>query len=211
MRTLAGIINTLQQEDLPLPGRAAHSLLSPLSIRDYDPPASGYREAAVMFLIYPRDGEWHTVYIERSRNQPKDKHAGQISLPGGKVEVSDADYAAAACRELEEEIGVPRSTVEVIRPLSDLYIIPSNFMVYPYIGIIDYTPDFVLQPSEVESIIEIPLAEVRALSVTRDDLDVRGQAMRDVPYYDLKGHVLWGATSMITAEFKHLLDHTDIG
>jgi 8-oxo-dGTP pyrophosphatase MutT (NUDIX family) len=163
-----------------------------------------------MFLIYPRDEEWYTVYIERSRNQPNDKHAGQISLPGGKVESSDADYAAAACRELEEEIGVPRSTVEVVRPLSELYVIPSNFMVYPYIGVINYTPDFVLQQSEVESIIEISLAEVRALSVTRDDLDVRGQAMRDVPYYDLNGHVLWGATSMITAEFKQLLDDTDL-
>lgn len=163
-----------------------------------------------MFLIYPREGEWYTVYIERARNQPNDKHAGQISLPGGKVESADADYAAAACRELEEEIGVDASTVEVIRSLSDLYVMPSNFMVYPYVGIVDYTPMFKLQESEVESIIEISIADLAKLPMARQDLDVRGRHMVDVPHYDLMGHTLWGATSMITAEFKDLIDRVGL-
>lgn len=204
------MIESLQRQDIDLAGRAAHRLLSPLPVRAYDPPASGYREAAVMFLIYPREGEWYTVYIERARNQPNDKHAGQISLPGGKVESADADYAAAACRELEEEIGVDASTVEVIRPLSDLYVMPSNFMVYPYVGIVDYTPTFKLQESEVESIIEISIADLAKLPMARQNLDVRGQQMVDVPHYDLMGHTLWGATSMITAEFKDLIDRVGL-
>ncbi|MDE0507344.1 MAG: NUDIX domain-containing protein, partial [Gammaproteobacteria bacterium] len=63
----------------------------------------------------PGDAASNVVLTVRSENLRS--HAGQISLPGGSIESGDADLAAAALREAEEEIGLPREQVKVIGEL----------------------------------------------------------------------------------------------
>lgn len=210
MTTATTLLESLQEASSTLPGRSMHRLLSPVDITDYQPPTTGYREAAVMVLLYPKDKVWHTVYIKRTANDPRDKHAGQISLPGGKAESYDTTPAHTAAREVHEEIGVRQEHIHIINPLSDLYVSPSNFMVYPYIGIIDYTPVFVPQVSEVDGIVESSLSYLQQMPILTKTLDVRGSNRRRIPYYNLHGHTLWGATSMITAEFVAILAKVDL-
>lgn len=200
------LLDHLREDDLTLPGQQAHRQLSPIQVSDYQLPTEGYREAAVMLLLYPKEGQWYTVYIERARSHPADKHAGQISLPGGKAELEDHSHSATAAREVEEEVGVEAATIEIIRPLTKLYVAPSNFVVYPFVGMIDYEPSFVPQVTEVAGIIESPIAYIHGMPVEQQDMQVRGEARRSIPYYNLHGHTLWGATSMITAEFKALIE-----
>ena len=81
-------------------------------------------------------------------------------------------------------------------------------MVYPHVGIIDYTPDFIKQEEEVDEIVEISLQYlVHEMNTSVIDLKLRDLTLKSVPYYDLTGHVLWGATSMITSEFLTIMEN----
>ena len=138
----------------------AHSLLSPTNrtaklkethIEDIHP-----QDAAVLLLIYPNEnGEMHLVLVRR--NQYKGPHSGQISFPGGKPEFQDNDLWSTALRETFEEIGISSNLVHLIRPLSKLYVPPSNFLITPFLAYTEHPCEFKLDRKEVEKIIEIPL------------------------------------------------------
>ncbi len=166
------------------------------------------QDAGVLILLYPRDEEVHTVFIQRAGRIEADKHKGQISFPGGKRERDDVNLAASAVRETEEEIGVLRESVRVVRNLTPLYIPVSNFLVHPFLGITDVLPTFVPQPEEVDDILEVPLRDVfDPARRRRIDIPIHaGLTLQDVPYYDLGGQVVWGATAMILSEFQTWLE-----
>lgn len=191
---------------VPLPGEEAQYAMAHVGRpgRAAPPPADA-REAAVLLLIYPRDGQAHTVFIRRSGGEIRDIHKGQIGLPGGKREPYDSDLQASALREAEEEIGVPRQAVQVQCALTPLYIPVSNFLVHPFLGVTPEAPHFVAQESEVDQILEVPLAQIfRPETRGHTDIPVgSGMVLRDVPYFDVHGQVLWGATAMILSEFLH--------
>ncbi|MSO93810.1 MAG: CoA pyrophosphatase [Rhodospirillales bacterium] len=84
-------------------------------------------------------------------------HPGQISFPGGHMEPADATPEDTALRETEEEIGLPRRHVEVIGRL-DQYVTRTGFSVTPVVAVIEPPFDLALDPHEVESVFEVPLA-----------------------------------------------------
>ena len=107
--------------------------------------------ACVMLLLYPKDNQTYFVLIERMSTNKNDRHSGQISFPGGKLDQTDLTLLDGALRETEEEVGINRKDIKSIGSLTDLYIDVSNFHVFPFIGTLDYTPKFVPQPTEVQS------------------------------------------------------------
>src|SRR3954452_23698408 len=76
------------------------------------------RVAAVLILVYPRGGQPHLVFTERTQTLPN--HPGQISLPGGSREPSDPTLEFTALRETEEELGIPAADVQVLGKLGDV-------------------------------------------------------------------------------------------
>jgi len=189
-----------------LPGFNAFSKLSPIPVRDYKHPDNEYRSAGVISLIYPKDGQAHLLFMKRTSKYPQDKHAGQISFPGGKKDPTDLDMVACAVRECWEEVGVAKESYKILGSLSQLYVSVSNFLIYPYLAIADNPLNFNIETEEVSELIEYPLAELldyKLLSTT--EIMVRGYKMKNVPYFDLQGEVLWGATSMITSEIIQLM------
>jgi len=173
---------------------------------NYTPPPTDARRASVLALLYPIKAQLHLLYIQRT-SPKRDRHAGQISFPGGSVEAHDVDAAATALRETEEEVGIPRDTVEVFGGLTQLYIPVSNFLVDPFVGYLPERPTFVLQESEVARVLELPLADfltVNARQVGPRKL-ANGFSLPDVPYWAVAGEEVWGATSMITAELLESL------
>lgn len=130
-----------------------------------------------------------------------------MGFPGGKPELSDQNLEATAVRETWEEIGVLKDHIKLLFPLTELYIPPSNFIVFPFVGFTDATPDFKLQPSEVESIIEIPLNDVLDDSKRIFSLVSTSYGPKvNVPAFNFEGHIVWGATAMILMELIHLLN-----
>lgn len=186
----------------PLPAADAHRLLTPAPLDHYyQVPDHDHRTAAVLFLLYPKGQRWHTCFIQRSTRDPRDKHAGQIGLPGGGVEPQDMDLAHTARRETHEEVGVSDQDIDILGPLTSFYIFASGYMVHPYVGAIDYEPTFVKQDAEVDDILEIAVDDLLSQSILSRDVLVRGQKIPQVACYDISGRTLWGATAMMVAEF----------
>lgn len=190
-----------------LPGPNAQNLMSPVVDGErYRQVPEDHRVACVMSLIYPIQDALHICYIERASVHTHDKHAGQISFPGGKLEQDDDSLVDCALREVREELGIRPKDIEVLGSLTELYVFASNFLVYPYVGFMDKHPQFIPQQSEVASVISYPLGALLEKGIKRKkDLKVRDYTLKNVPYYDLNDYVLWGATAMITSELMQVV------
>lgn len=189
-----------------LPGPAAQRTMAPPMRGEYaDPPASA-RRASVLALIYPFEERLYLLYIQRT-SPKRDRHAGQISFPGGSVDPGDQDAAHTALRELEEEVGVHQNDVKILGSLSPLYIPVSNFLVDPFVGWLDKRPEFVLQESEVARVLELPFADFFTPDARRIGPRklVNGIILPDTPYWAIGPEQIWGATAMMTGELVALI------
>ncbi|WP_459211814.1 NUDIX hydrolase [Aquimarina rhabdastrellae] len=195
-------------QKMSVPGVFSHEVMAPdirkkelnnIKIDTLNP-----REAAVMMLCYPKQHELYLALILRPTYNGV--HSAQVALPGGKVEQEDANHQEAALREMNEEIGVPQDIVEVIKPLTRVYIPPSNFWVYPFLGYTDQLPQFDRQIEEVDKIIEIPLADLLDETNVISEILTTSYANKiEVPSFKLDGYTVWGATAMMLSELKILM------
>lgn len=162
------------------------------------------KEASVLALFYP-DTSNETRFLLTLRASYNGTHSAQISFPGGKAEQSDMDKQHTAKREAFEEVGIKQEDINIVRQLTNAYIPPSNFLVTPFIGTLDYAPTFT-KNHEVEEIIEVKLSDLL------DDSNIAIQNMStsymksiDIPCFKLNGYIVWGATAMILSEIKDLI------
>ncbi len=161
--------------------------------------------AAVMAVFYPNLSQ-KVNFVLILRKTYKGVHSNQVGFPGGRVEEEDENLMHTALRETEEEVGIPREEVQVLRELTQIYIPPSNFWVQPYLGIMNRTPVLVPQEEEVEAVLEIELDEFLSDScLIRQTLSTSYARNVEVPAFLLSGHVVWGATAMMLSEMKEIL------
>lgn len=160
--------------------------------------------SAVLILLFKKDGVLHFVLTKRSNYDGI--HSGQISFPGGKKEKADSSLEYTALRETYEEIGIPSLNIEVIGPLSELFIPPSNFHVTPFVGFLKSKPDFSPDPTEVASIIEVPVVKLLDENNLRiKHFEVSNHSSIEAPYFQLNDAEVWGATAMILSEFREIV------
>ena len=188
----------------------AHSALAPHPRTGWQagviPPGS--RQAAALVLLYPIGHRTHLVLTRRAGTLGQ--HAGQVSLPGGAVD-GDETVEAAALREAREEIGIETAALRIIGRLSPLYIPVSNFALHPVAAVADTRPTLVPATAEVAHILEIPLDELRDPTRLRHGRRWRGDQAITVPYFELQGERVWGATAMVLGELIHLLENHPAG
>lgn len=194
-------------QDADLPGENAHGIYSPpyRPLFSYDEIlARNPKFAAVNILLYLKDNEWFFPLIVRSTNE-RDRHSGQISLPGGKKEDFDPDFAQTAKRETSEEVGIQEHYIRIIREMSPMYIPPSNFYVKTFVSYTKRNPEFFLQESEAVELIEFPVTSLLNLYDKPQMMVLPSSRGVEVPVIDFNGYLIWGATSMILSEFSNLM------
>lgn len=168
-----------------------------------DRPTS-FRPAAVLAPIVKRPDGWTMLFTQRAEETPA--HPGQISLPGGRVQESDADAVDTALRETLEEIGLERRFIE---PLGawDQYETGTGFRITPIVGLVEPGFELKLDPREVASVFEAPLSFLfDPANHERRTGEWRGlkRTYYAMPYGD---RFIWGATAgMIRALYERLYD-----
>ena len=123
-----------------------------------------------------------------------------MALPGGRRDPGES-LRETALRESHEEIGVDASAILLIGELTPLYVPRSNYEVHPFVGFLPTYPRFGPNPTEVAKVIEASLTtlvtpETRRVSRVNDP----NYGPRVVPYFDVEGENVWGATAMIVSE-----------
>lgn len=188
----------------PLPGTEAQLALAPAYRQDprtasvTDKPC---REASVLVLLFPL-GEQPALVLT-ARRPDLEHHAGQISFPGGRREPGE-NLVETALREAHEEVGLPHRDVQVLGRLTPLYIPPSNFCVHPFVGAVSHAPSFQPEDAEVALILCTQLRHLLDPGTLRQEpWMLRGQRVI-VPFYDVDGYKVWGATAMMLSEFLAL-------
>jgi 8-oxo-dGTP pyrophosphatase MutT (NUDIX family) len=194
--------------NVELPAANAHRKMEPPTreemIKNTDFSKITPKKAAVLMLFYPKNSEAHLALILRTSYNGV--HSSQIAFPGGKIEPEDLDLSQTAIRETHEEIGVHPSNIVVVRAFTEVYIPPSNYMVYPFFG---YSPNelkFDLQEDEVAGMVELPLKDFlddRILVTNTMKTSYAGAI--DVPGFQVDEHFIWGATAMMLIELKETL------
>ena len=196
-------------ENIELPGESSQVKMSPLFrlelMEVHKKAMKTSKKAGVLALFYPND-QYKTHLVLILRKSYEGVHSAQVGFPGGKLEKRDTSIKHAAIRETFEEIGVPSRDVKILKALTTLYIPPSNFMVYPFMGIVTTTPDFIIQEDEVEKVIEVPLSQfVDERNMVKTFVTTSYRVNVEVPAFKLNGHIVWGATAMMLSELKDLL------
>ncbi|HSF21650.1 MAG TPA: CoA pyrophosphatase [Burkholderiales bacterium] len=159
-------------------------------------------EAAVLVPLIDRSGRVQVLFTQRTAHL--DDHAGQISFPGGRVEVSDASREETALREMEEEIGLASASVAVLGRLPE-YEIPSGFRITPVVGWIETPFELNPDPFEVAAVFEAPLEHfLDAARYQRRQFRFRGRH-RHYLAIPFEGRYIWGATAGMLYNLCRLL------
>lgn len=160
------------------------------------------RPAGVLVPIIDRGSDLSVLLTERSADLTH--HAGQISFPGGGMEAADSHIRETALRETHEEVGIRPSEVEVAGYLEPTATI-TGFAVSSVIGFVDPAYAAKPDPTEVETVFEVPLEFLMDdANVTYAERLLDGKCIRVVSF-DYGGHRIWGATAGIIVTLKRLL------
>ncbi len=166
------------------------------------PPSTALRPAAVLVPLVDHAGGMSVLLTQRTAHLSA--HAGQISFPGGRIEEHDSDEVAAALRESEEEVGLPRARVSVIGRL-DTYVTGTGFEITPIVGIVMPPVALTIDPFEVAEAFEVPLAFIldrRNHQRVEREVGARSRCFLVLPF---EGRNIWGATAGILVNLAEVL------
>lgn len=202
------ILDQIQKQlPLGLPGENSHRKMAPITrmnAAEYQLLKPTAIQSAVNVLLLQKADECTILLTQRPKYQGH--HSGQISFPGGKIETTDLSPKEAALRETQEEIGVFTEQQHFVGALTELYIPPSNFWVYPFLHIVQDPVSLNIDPKEVHSMIHFPmpcLLDPKTQS-TFEYLSPNGFKLK-YPCFKYQDHIIWGATAMILQELKDLI------
>ncbi len=191
----------------PLPGQDAQYQMTPAGRERVNLEKinqNNVKQAATAALFFEQNGRPHLILTRRV--EYPGVHSGQISFPGGRKEPGDRDFSETALRETREEIGIEPDQISLLGSLTALYIPPSNFYVYPFVGLLKSKPDFTRQQSEVDEILTPDFNGFLDPSNLRNSTIKTSTYSIKVPSFHIMGETVWGATAMMISELRAMFE-----
>ncbi len=203
--SIMGSLNLLFDENLIKEKLFPFDSPSRISIKD-----DFFTPSAVLFAIMSyKDKPYELVIIHRANKGLK--HRGEMSFPGGKFDTKlDKSLEDTALRETEEEIGVTKDKVKILGCLHDFPTM-SQYIITPFIGIINKDQELIKEEREVQAIIKVPINFfVSRKNFREQTFDLKGKKLPVFyfNYYDNitnKNYTIWGATAYMIVSFIELL------
>lgn len=187
-----------------LPGERSHRKMLPPGriLKAVPTDNSSIKNSSVLLLLFQKENEVMVCLIKRPSHMKH--HAGQIALPGGRMEVGET-ATETALRETFEEIGVEKDKIQILGQLSKFYVEVSRFEIQPIVGWLKHRPKFSLCPDEVEKMVFFPLRKLKPPYQEMELNTITGKL--NVPCIKFEGEIIWGATAMILSEFYDVVKH----
>jgi 8-oxo-dGTP pyrophosphatase MutT (NUDIX family) len=164
---------------------------------DEVPLFDGARPSAVLVALH--DGPAGAEVVLTRRSQSLRRHRGEISFPGGRLDVGETPEDAAL-READEEVALAPEAVELVGRLPPLATVVSLSHIVPVVGRLRARP--VLRPAaaEVERILHVPLRELADPAVFREEWWGEEEMARSIYFFELEDETIWGATAHILVD-----------
>lgn len=159
------------------------------------------RQAAVLILLFERDGEPWVVLTRRTETVAT--HKGQISFPGGSRDPEDLDLWQTAVRETVEELGVEAAGMQLLGQLDDYPTFSSGFVVSPYVATMARPPAWAPSEHEIAEVIEIPLR--RLAEIGRTESWEREGIRFPMHIFEVERYYVWGVTAYILRRFLDIV------
>ncbi len=157
-----------------------------------------FRLASVLVVIYGKE----PIVVMTEKPKHMKFHAGEISFPGGKLDVNDSDLLQTALRETSEEIGLEITKEQVTGQLEPVVTLNSGFLILPFVSVIDKIPTLVAN-SEVEKIFHIKLEP--SLKTMANDPEPSHNIIQEMYTFEYQNQIVWGASARILRQIQNLL------
>jgi len=172
---------------------------------------SGRRAAVLLLLGFPDDRSPAPSVLVTRRTEIVETHKGQYALPGGAMDPEDeADRGliTTALRETEEEVGIPRETVDVVGALPEVWT-PTGFLITPVVGLLTVPIPavvFAMSEAEIAHAFWVELATLRAPGIYREETREYDGVRFPTDVFLVEDHRIWGATG---AMLKNLIQRLE--
>jgi 8-oxo-dGTP pyrophosphatase MutT (NUDIX family) len=163
------------------------------------------RRSAVLVALFDEEGEAQVILTRRSFSLRA--HRGEIALPGGANDPGE-DLIDTALREAHEEVGLERSLATPVGWLSPLVTFASGSAIWPVVARLDARPDLVADPTEVDRVFTVALADLADEGAFVEELWRREQrrpgsdddGFFPLYFYRVPEDLIWGATARVLTE-----------
>lgn len=173
--------------------------------RPTDREDAGVRASAVLAALYDQDGEAHVILTRRAQHLRS--HRGEVSFPGGGQDPGE-DLWRTALREAEEEVALDPAAVTRLGELDHLRTVTSTSYIVPYVAELAGRPELVPAPEEVELVLHVPLSELLADGVFREERWGIAPMDRPIWFFEIVGDTIWGATAAMLRNLLALVTGT---
>jgi 8-oxo-dGTP pyrophosphatase MutT (NUDIX family) len=158
-----------------------------------------FKHSAILLILKKINDHYHIILTVRSNEMPS--HAGQISFPGGKVDLKDKTLTDTAIREAGEEIGIQNHELEIMGYL-DICMTGTDYLIAPVIALSNDKFEPIIDKREVSSIFTIPLSFINNINNLELHAKVFNGVKREFFVYNYMDYVIWGATARILKDFN---------